>query len=92
MNSTPVSSVRPVTGAKLPIARELAVVSKAGASAGQVHPTLAADAAAAAVEPPVDAERVRHIRQAIADGSYRLEPAKTADALIAGGASLKRQK
>lgn len=63
---------------------------KAGASAGQVHPSLAAGAASA--EPPVDAERVEYLRQAIADGSYRLEPGKTADALIAGGASLRRQK
>jgi negative regulator of flagellin synthesis FlgM len=92
LNSTPVSSVRPVTGAKVPVARDPAIASKAGASAGQAHPSLAADAAAAAVEPPVDADRVRYIRQAIADGSYRLEPGKTADALIASGASLRRQK
>jgi flagellar biosynthesis anti-sigma factor FlgM len=81
-----------VTGAKIPIAREPVVASKAGSSTVQLHPSLAADAAAAAVEPPVDAERVRHFRQAIADGSYRLEPARTADALIAAGASLRRQK
>lgn len=92
MNSTPVSSVRPVTGANLPIAREPVVVSKAGLSAGQIHPSLAAGATAAAAEPPVDAERIQHIRRAIADGSYRLEPGKTADALIANGASLRRQK
>jgi negative regulator of flagellin synthesis FlgM len=92
LNSTPVSSVRPVTGGKAPIAREPAVLSKAGSSAGPVHPSLAAEAVTAAAEPPVDVKRIQHIRQAIADGSYRLEPAKTADALIAGGASLRRQK
>jgi negative regulator of flagellin synthesis FlgM len=67
-------------------------VAKTGPSAVQVHPSLAADAALAAAEPPIDTARVQHIRQAIADGSYRLEPGKTADALIAGGASLRRQK
>jgi flagellar biosynthesis anti-sigma factor FlgM len=92
MNSTPVSSVRPVTGAKDPIARGPAVARKAALATGPVHPSLTTDAAVAGTEPPVDVERIQHIRQAIADGSYRLEPAKTADALIAGGASLRRQK
>jgi len=33
--------------------------------------------------PPIDAERVEAIRQAIGNGTYRLEPARIADAMIA---------
>jgi negative regulator of flagellin synthesis FlgM len=81
-----------VGGATVPIARGTAVASKAAAAPTQANPSLATDAAAASLAPPIDAGRVAHIRQAIAEGSYRLEPARTADALIAGGAVLRRQK
>ena len=33
--------------------------------------------------PPVDGERVSALKAAIADGSYRIDPGKIADALIA---------
>jgi negative regulator of flagellin synthesis FlgM len=90
MNSTPVSSVRPVTGAKGHIVRGPAGETRTAAAAGSTHPSrvVAVDAA----EPPLDAQRVDDIRRAIADGSYRIEPDKIADALLAGGASLRRQK
>lgn len=45
-------------------------------------------AASDAATPPVDAERVRDIRNALRDGSYPLLPAKIADAMIAAQVSL----
>ena len=38
--------------------------------------------------PPVDAERVKQIKAALADGSYPLVPTKIADAMIAAQVSL----
>lgn len=45
-------------------------------------------AASDASTPPVDAERVKDIRNALRDGSYPLVPAKIADAMIAAQVSL----
>lgn len=45
-------------------------------------------AASDAISPPVDAERVREIRDALRDGSYPLVPARIADAMIAAQVSL----
>ena len=42
--------------------------------------------------PPVDAERVKQIRQAIEDGRYPIVPAKVADAMIAAGLLLRSGK
>lgn len=39
----------------------------------------------AGTEAPVDRERVTELRQAIEQGRYRLDPRKTADAMIAAG-------
>ena len=44
--------------------------------------------ASEAISPPVDAERVAQIRDALRDGSYPLVPAKIADAMIAAQVSL----
>jgi len=41
-----------------------------------------------AVSPPVDAERVAQIRDALKDGSYPLVPTKIVDAMIAAQVSL----
>lgn len=41
-----------------------------------------------AAAPPVDAERVKQIKAALADGSYPLVPTKIADAMIAAQVSL----
>ncbi len=41
-----------------------------------------------APSPPVDAERVSQIREALRDGSYPLVPAKIVDAMIAAQVSL----
>jgi negative regulator of flagellin synthesis FlgM len=38
---------------------------------------------------PIDTERVAKVRQAIADGSYPLVPAKIADAMIAASILLR---
>ena len=40
-------------------------------------------------QPPVDAERVAQVRQAIAEGVYPLVPAKIADAMIAASMLLR---
>ena len=45
-------------------------------------------AASDAATPPVDAERVTEIRNALRDGSYPLVPTKIADAMIAAQVSL----
>lgn len=42
--------------------------------------------------PPVDAERVEKIRNAIEEGSYPLVPAKIADAMIAASMLLRTGK
>jgi negative regulator of flagellin synthesis FlgM len=41
-----------------------------------------------AATPPVDAERVKQIRDAVRDGTYPLVPSKIADAMIAAQVSL----
>ena len=57
----------------------------AGAASGiSVEVTSAAEAA----NPPVDAERVAQIRDALKDGSYPLVPTKIVDAMIAAQVSL----
>lgn len=43
-------------------------------------------------QPPVDAERVEQIRQAIEQGRYPIVPAKVADAMIAAGMLLRSGK
>lgn len=53
-----------------------------------VETTEALDAGA----PPVDAERVKMIREAIEAGTYPLVPTKIADAIIAAGVMLRSGK
>lgn len=43
----------------------------------------------AGAEPPVDADRVSEIRQAVEEGRYPIVPAKIADAMIAAGFMLR---
>lgn len=93
MNSTPVSSVRPVTGVNGQIAKQPAIdAASPGRPRPAEHPTLAAEVSNAASEPPIDGQRVDRIRRALAGGSYQVTPDKIADALIAAGASLRRSK
>ena len=49
--------------------------------------SLEVSAASAAAAPPVNAERVAEIRNALRDGSYPLVPAKIVDAMIAAQVS-----
>lgn len=63
------------------------------AAAGSANPAIPGlsveiSAVAEAATPPVDAERVAQIRDALRDGSYPLVPAKIADAMIAAQVSL----
>lgn len=61
------------------------VSGAAGVNAGiSVEITGGSDAAS----PPVDAERVAQIRDALKDGSYPLVPTKIVDAMIAAQVSL----
>lgn len=43
-------------------------------------------------QPPVDVERVAHVRKAIEDGTYPIVPTKIADAMIAAGILLRVAK
>lgn len=54
--------------------------SDTAVSQSQQSPTLASQLAA---KPPVDAERVRRIKEALANGTFPLSPATLADQLIA---------
>lgn len=58
--------------------------STGGASGISVEVTSTSDA----IRPPVDAERVAQIRDALRDGSYPLVPTKIVDAMIAAQVSL----
>ncbi|GAA0756896.1 negative regulator of flagellin synthesis FlgM [Erythromicrobium ramosum] len=64
--------------------RPAAAGSTSSASGISVEVTSASEAAS----PPVDAERVARIRDALRDGSYPLVPAKIVDAMIAAQVSL----
>lgn len=82
-----ISAARPVaTGERTPIEARTATPSPrtAPASGGvSIEVSAAADSAA----PPVDAERVTQIREALRDGSYPLVPTKIVDAMIAAQVS-----
>lgn len=91
---SPIDRLR--TAATSPVAAVgTGIAAKAGKDAGEAAPRSAATAApqqgvsvelGSAVDssqPPVDAERVAQIREALKDGSYPILPAKVADAMIA---------
>lgn len=66
------------------VAATARVSGSAKATDGRSVPVAAEmKARAMAVQPPVDAERVRAIRAAIEDGSFPISPARVADQLIA---------
>jgi negative regulator of flagellin synthesis FlgM len=75
------SSTAPSTDAKRRIATLTPAPEAVGASANLPRlVTLAADLARQG--PPVDYARIAQIRQAIAEGSYKIDPAKIAAAIV----------
>jgi negative regulator of flagellin synthesis FlgM len=82
-----VSAARPVaTGERAPIEARTATPSpRTGTITGGISIEVGATADSAA--PPVDAERVAQIREALRDGSYPLVPTQIVDAMIAAQVS-----
>lgn len=64
----------------------------AGAEAEQAGAVALAGLGLAGAEAPVDHGRVTELRQAIEQGRYRLDPGKTADAMIAAGFMLRNER
>lgn len=77
-------------GERAPIEARSPVGSAAStaAAASPAGVSLEVTAANAPPAPPIDAERVAEIRNALRKGSYPLLPAKIADAMIAAQVSL----
>lgn len=91
---SPIDRLR--TAATVPVAGvDNRLATKAGKDAGETSPRTTAPAAPQqgvsielkgsvdAAQPPVDAERVAQIREALKDGNYPILPVKIADAMIA---------
>ncbi len=68
------------------------VGSERAAQVANAHSAVVRSRALDPGQPPVDAERVKQIRQAIEDGHYPIVPAKVADAMIAAGMLLRSGK
>ena len=82
-----ISAARPVaTGERVAIEARAATPSpRTAPAAGGI--SLEVSAAADSAAPPVDAERVAQIRDALRDGSYPLVPTRIVDAMIAAQVS-----
>lgn len=101
MPSIEISKLQAVTGAK-PLSAsdraasgETGVVRDAVSAAtyrGNAGVSLEVGSSVSAAKPPVDADRVAEIRQALRDGSYPLVPAKIADAIIAAQYSFEVER
>jgi len=84
-----VSAARAVTGGERAQIEARTRPAPAPASPGAVPGiSLEVSGAAEAASPPLDAERVAQIREALRDGSYPLVPTRIADAMIAAQVSL----
>jgi negative regulator of flagellin synthesis FlgM len=93
MNTSPISSARPISGAReqaLNAPAPKAAAPAAAAAAGQS--AVALESLEGAKSPPIDGERVKLIRKAIEQGTYPIVPAKIADAMIAAGILLRTPK
>ncbi|WP_073973113.1 flagellar biosynthesis anti-sigma factor FlgM [Erythrobacter donghaensis] len=95
MSSVEPSKVPAVGAARAVAAGERAQIearprpaAAASGSAAASGVSLEVSAPVEAAAPPVDAERVKQIKAALADGSYPLVPTKIADAMIAAQVSL----
>ena len=71
-----------------PIDRAKSVASEADQSGTAVRSAARSGGAV----PPVDEERVGRLRTEIEQGRYRLDPNKTADAMIASGLILRNER
>ena len=89
LNKLPgVSMARAVTVSDRAQIEPRARAATAGHSGATPGISLEVTAAGEAASPPVDAERVAQIRDALRDGSYPLVPTRIADAMIAAQVSL----
>ena len=92
----PVSCAKPVAGNPRPAAAALDRAPRDDAlRAASTDRSASAVAHRASLDPgppPVDAERVAHIRKAIETGTYPLVPAAVADAFIAAGYMLRNPR
>jgi negative regulator of flagellin synthesis FlgM len=73
----------PLVDAAAPPAVASAVAQDAPAHAGSSTSVVAAVASQLAAQPPVDADKVARLRDAVASGSYKIDPATLADRMIA---------
>lgn len=90
MNTSPISSARPIAGARDKVVSDTPAQPSSAPVAAPVASASARVAEAGA--PPVDTDRVAMIRKAIAEGNYPIVPAKIADAIIAAGILLRTPK
>lgn len=87
-----VSSIKPVAGSAPSVAERRKDDEVRGASSDRSASAAAHRDLLDAGPPPVDAERVAHIRKAIESGTYPLVPAAVADAFIAAGYMLRNPR
>lgn len=95
MSSVELSKLPAVSAARAVAAGERAQIeartrphAPAATGAGATGVSLEVNTPVDAAAPPVDAERVKQIKAALADGSYPLVPTRIADAMIAAQVSL----
>ena len=88
----PVSCAKPVAGSASSAAERRKDEEVRGASTDRSASAVAHRASLDPGPPPVDAERVAHIRKAIETGTYPLVPAAVADAFIAAGYMLRNPR
>ncbi|MDE2303521.1 MAG: flagellar biosynthesis anti-sigma factor FlgM [Sphingomonadales bacterium] len=82
---TAVAPLRPVSPTGCAVGHGPPLARASGAQGCAAAPPEVASSTLAAGAAPVDRARVATVRQALASGSYRLDPARTGDALLASG-------
>ena len=82
---TAVAPLRPVLLTGSAVGHDPPPARASGAHDPAAAPPDVASSTLATGEAPFDRARVATVRQAIASGSYRLDPARTGDALLASG-------
>lgn len=84
--------VRAICAADLRSVRHDGEASEKSSGPALTAPTVVRSDALDPGQPPVDAERIKQIRQAIEEGRYPIVPTKVADAMIAAGLLLRSGK